>query len=195
MPAYNPSEDGVTHLNIWSKGKTKLGRILSNFAKVPVDLPEGRFDSIEGYWGYLGMPDDDSRKEEFKHVSGYNAKKKKQDIFKSGVERKFDPDFKSKIEAAIDEKFKTDEVQNCLKENKSLLGLPVVHYYIFDKDGRQKCMDVTDEFPEFINPIRRNLKKYDILLNNKKVPRKVSESKATDTDVSNEKFDLEDLFE
>jgi len=34
----NPEEDGITHINIYSKGKTDLGRMLSNFAKLPFIL-------------------------------------------------------------------------------------------------------------------------------------------------------------
>ena len=43
--------DGMTHINVYSKGKTEIGRWLSNFAYSPIDLGnEGYFSSIEGYW-------------------------------------------------------------------------------------------------------------------------------------------------
>lgn len=38
----NPEEDGITHINIYSKGKTDLGRMLSNFAKFPIETVDGR---------------------------------------------------------------------------------------------------------------------------------------------------------
>lgn len=33
-PTINPDEDGRTHINIYSKGGTELGRLLSNFAQM-----------------------------------------------------------------------------------------------------------------------------------------------------------------
>jgi len=41
--------DGVTHINIYSKGKTSLDRALSNFAHTPIETVDGKFASIEGY--------------------------------------------------------------------------------------------------------------------------------------------------
>jgi hypothetical protein len=43
-----PSEDGVTHINVYSRGNTELGRLLSNFAHTPFSHPEfGEFASVE----------------------------------------------------------------------------------------------------------------------------------------------------
>lgn len=50
---YLISEDGVTHLNVYSKASTELGRWLSNFEQVSLSLPEGEFESLEGYYHYL----------------------------------------------------------------------------------------------------------------------------------------------
>lgn len=53
---YDPKMDGVTHINIYSKGKTQLGRVASNFAYFPFEIPnDGRFSSVEGYWHWLGL--------------------------------------------------------------------------------------------------------------------------------------------
>jgi hypothetical protein len=49
-----PSEDGVTHINVYSRGNTELGRLLSNFAHTPFSHPEfGEFASVEGFWYWL----------------------------------------------------------------------------------------------------------------------------------------------
>lgn len=49
-----PENDGVDHINIYSKGKTTLGRWASNFTKQTMRCPEqGYFDSVEGYWYWL----------------------------------------------------------------------------------------------------------------------------------------------
>jgi len=46
--------DGVTHINIYSKGKTKLGRLLTNFAHTPFTHAEyGQFASVEGFWYWI----------------------------------------------------------------------------------------------------------------------------------------------
>ena len=50
----NLADDGVTHINVYSKGTTALGRALSNFAHIPfMVVPNGRFESIEAYWYWL----------------------------------------------------------------------------------------------------------------------------------------------
>ena len=49
-----PQNDGITHINVYSKGKTTLGRWLTNFAHTPIDTIDGHFESIEGYWYWLG---------------------------------------------------------------------------------------------------------------------------------------------
>lgn len=51
---WNPDEDGVTHINIYSKGKTELGRWLTNFSYSPFNHPEyGKFLSMEGFWCWV----------------------------------------------------------------------------------------------------------------------------------------------
>lgn len=49
-------KDGVDHINIYSKGKTSLGRFLSNFAQADIETEDGNFASIEGYWYWLICP-------------------------------------------------------------------------------------------------------------------------------------------
>jgi len=51
---FSRNDDGLSHINIYSKGMTELGRLLSNFANTPVNTPQdGKFTSIEGYWYWL----------------------------------------------------------------------------------------------------------------------------------------------
>lgn len=50
-PFPNPKNDGIDHINIYSAGKTKLGRMLSNFYHSEVqDDQYGTFQSLEGFW-------------------------------------------------------------------------------------------------------------------------------------------------
>lgn len=47
--------DGITHINIYTGGKTELGRFLSNFTHMEQDTEHGRFSSLEGYYHYLKL--------------------------------------------------------------------------------------------------------------------------------------------
>ena len=38
---YKPKDDGITHINIYSQGKTQLGRFLSNFEPSPIETEDG----------------------------------------------------------------------------------------------------------------------------------------------------------
>ncbi len=50
---YSTEEDGINHINIYSRGKTRLGRELSNFQGCGINMPYGRFNTIEGLYHYL----------------------------------------------------------------------------------------------------------------------------------------------
>jgi hypothetical protein len=90
--------DGIDHINVYSKGKTALGRWLTNFAYSPITIPEfGDFASIESYWYFLGCEDDNLR-----HLHGFAAKKTGKAIPKT-IDR---PNFNELICKAIDIKIK-----------------------------------------------------------------------------------------
>jgi len=55
---YDSKDDGITHINIYSKGKTLLGKMLSNWSYYPIYLVLGRFNSIEGLIFYLSSNDE-----------------------------------------------------------------------------------------------------------------------------------------
>jgi len=118
---YNPDEDGITHINVYSKGKTELGRFLSNFSYFPIKTEDGCFDSVEGYWYWLSCKDDNLRK-----MSGYQAK----DYGRKhgGKDWLSDDNFKRKITSAIEIKIKSnqymyDKIKKC--------NLPFTHYYVY----------------------------------------------------------------
>lgn len=66
----DPNEDGISHINVYSKGRTGIGRFLSNFTFYPIHTVDGEFHSIEGYWYWLTCRDDRLR-----YLHGYEAKK------------------------------------------------------------------------------------------------------------------------
>lgn len=50
---YKPHEEGLTHINSYSKSNLEVGRLLSNFAEIELDSRYGKFSNIEAYWAYL----------------------------------------------------------------------------------------------------------------------------------------------
>jgi len=66
----DPNEDGISHINIYSKGRTIIGRLLSNFAHTPFTHPKyGSFSSVEGFIYWMGSGDDALRS-----MYGFQAK-------------------------------------------------------------------------------------------------------------------------
>lgn len=127
----NPQEDGITHTNIYSKGKTEIGRFLSNFTEFNFDCEDGNFNSIEGYWYWLSTKDDRLRK-----LSGWKAKHLGREL--RGDDWNNSEEFKIKIKAAI--KIKLDYANKEL----STIVLPIKHYYVFYKDGKNIIVEPND---------------------------------------------------
>lgn len=119
--------DGVTHVNVYSKGKTELGRLLSNFAKSPFYLPEfGHFESIEGFWYYLGAPDK-AKAEKLRTLSGYAAKQYGRSL--GAPDWLETEDFKNHVMDALQAKLDQSKLLQYLLSN--VRPLPLKHYYVF----------------------------------------------------------------
>lgn len=128
----DPKKEGITHVNAYSKSQSKLGRYLSNFAHARVNTPDGRFESVEGYWYWLGLPEGCSGRDDLRHLWGYRAKARgrelRESIGSAGEPARIDPDFQKKIRLAVRSKL--------AQADRSLLelpeaSLPVEHYYVF----------------------------------------------------------------
>lgn len=119
---FDPNEDGKTHINVYSKGKTFLGRSLSNFAFSPFHHPEdGVFNSVEGYWYWLSCKDDNLRK-----LSGWKAKEYGRKV--GAKDWLKDDEFKRKIKLAIEAKLQRwGQVRQLLQS----CSLPLTHYYCY----------------------------------------------------------------
>jgi hypothetical protein len=126
--ALEVDRDGVTHINIYSKGNTDIGRYLSNFAHTPIELKhDGYFASIEAYWYWLLTGDDDLRL-----MHGFSAKaagKTALEKQKARIDSESE-EFKEKIKHALDVKFKSHS-----KKFLSLCQshLPLRHYYVYQE--------------------------------------------------------------
>lgn len=119
-PDLDPMDDGVTHINVYSKGRTELGRLLSNFAYTPFNHPMyGTFNSVEGFWYWLATG---KCHEQLRELWGFSAKKEGR-LHK----RVHYPNFEMVVCTAIECK---------LEQNphiKTLLVstlLPLTHYYV-----------------------------------------------------------------
>lgn len=116
--------DGITHINIYSKGQTALGQALSNFSDYSVDTVDGHFRSLEGYWYWLGT--NHESKNQLRFICGAEAKKLGREL--RSQDWNDDPTFKLKIYSAMLTK---------LIQHKDILSdflanqLPFRHYYVF----------------------------------------------------------------
>jgi hypothetical protein len=112
--------DGVDCINIYSKGKTDLGKFLSNFTYCFIRTEDGFFKSVEGYWYWLSCKD-----EKLRDLYGYAAKKYGREI---GAKDWIDSDeFQRKITLAI----KTKIMNSNYLDEFIRSDLPFVHFYDF----------------------------------------------------------------
>lgn len=137
--ALDPKMDGVTHINVFTRGNTLVGRECSNLRHAPTDNPSlillkgaygeemkpiGKFDCLEGFWWWLstGMTE-----EYFRTCSGFDARRHGSSLTK--IPR---ASFKHEIRYAIALKLKTypDMLSRLLNSI-----LPLAHYYVFGKPG------------------------------------------------------------
>ena len=119
---FDPSMDGVTHVNVYSKGKTSLGRWLSNFTHEPIETEDGPFNSIEGYWYWLGC-----RHDRLRVLSGFAAKQFGRECEKAVVLGPLE--FRAKVCRAI--RVKALQRPDMLAELRAN-QLPLAHYYVFN---------------------------------------------------------------
>jgi hypothetical protein len=118
--------EGLTHINIYSRSQLSLGRWLSNFAYSPIVTEDGNFNSIEGYWYWLGVLEGAEGRDRLRKLHGYSAKEFGRKIRSANLCMIPEEEFKRKILAAIDLKLKSD------LNNLKLLAeseLPFSHYY------------------------------------------------------------------
>jgi hypothetical protein len=116
--------DGVTHINIWSRGQTRLGQELSHFSYKPFIHPFfGPFNSMEGFWYYLKSAD---KPDKLRRLWGFRAKEVGRELENVHVHG-----FSDIIIAANWYKIEQDfELRQMVEEST----LPFDHYYLFGED-------------------------------------------------------------
>lgn len=152
---YKPEEDGIDHINIYSRGKTELGRVLSAFSECDISKSYGEFKSIEGLYHYLkvmrALKVHSKRVEnvpltycwvkrtlaDLKGASGVRAKSigklARESIINWGVDYIDQPDeeFTNEIIEATEQKIRLNkELRKMVLAN----SLPYLHYYVKDND-------------------------------------------------------------
>lgn len=127
----DPTTDGTTHVNVYSRGKTPLGRLLTNFAHTPIQHPEhGTFQSLEGYWYWLSTG---KCHQPLRGVWGYRAK-----ALGKTFSRVQNVNFMAEFCAGLELKLKQNP-----EVRELLLGcdLPLTHYYVYGEPPNHKVVD------------------------------------------------------
>lgn len=119
------NNDGIDHINVYSKGRTELGRFLTNFAFSPITLKDHEsFNSIEGYWYWLST--NHRYRYKLKSLHGFAAKKLGEEFKKTNSVRC--EQFEKLIKEAIEIKIRSNpKYMEMLRES----NLPLEHYYCY----------------------------------------------------------------
>lgn len=154
---YHPINDGLEHINIYSKGRTELGRILSNFYEEEFDTVngDGKFMSIEGYYHWLGLDENCPNKDILRTLSGYKAREIGKNLKRTfGTAKKYTlEEFHHIICNEVRRKFYRH--QNLLVDDLSLWNAKFCHYIILN-NGEIK--DLTEQYQWFVDCITETRK-------------------------------------
>lgn len=133
---YYPEKDGVNHINVYSRGKTELGRLLTNFAETPFKHPEhGWFRTVEGFWYWLKTG---KQYDQLRDVLGWEAKMlgKK---WPSVETENFDNQIKAALRAKL---IQHPHILRMLIDNE----LPLAHYYVMQGSVKQAGHEWINEY-------------------------------------------------
>lgn len=144
----DPKQDGKTHINFYTRGATRLGRLGTNLADVAVQHPvHGRFRSAEGLWYYLKTG---RTYEELRSMDGFQAK-----AFGRNLPTVWYDPFQEDFKVALRWKFENHpELKQLLTEST----LPLEHYYYY---SAKKPID--PEFLATLPPAEQIRKQYQIV--------------------------------
>lgn len=119
----NPAQDGVTHLNIYSKARTRLGYKLTNPSEVPLEHPTyGPFRTAEGLWFFLKTGKNDDRFRVYTGFESMRLGKEKETVWNNDFHLEFKQGLIAKVE-------QDPELKALL--TSFLPELPFAHYYWF----------------------------------------------------------------
>ncbi len=126
----HPKYDGLTHINIYSRGCTRLGRLCSNHADIAIEHPfYGHFRNLEGLWYYLRTG---KKHDSLRVLSAFDARTHGKDL-----EKEWNPQFNQEFKMGIVAKVQaSEELRQLLSEST----LPFVHYYVYGKGDDPKII-------------------------------------------------------
>lgn len=140
--------DGVDHINIHPTSNTRLGRMLSTFADIPVEHPiHGRFRTAEGFRAYLLTGLD---KDEFRSMSGYECHKHLKSLNKVWY-NDYEVDFEMGIRNKIVNK---EELLRMFIESEQ----PFTMYIVSKKDDSMRLNHVNASMVVMLGNLRSELK-------------------------------------
>ncbi len=150
----DPRNDGVDHINVYSKGVTELGKMLTNFSKHRFMVHGYEFDSLEAWWywellreagvidrwnnGELA-PDASSDLLMLRWTYGTNAKRIGTKLVAGYIGQRGAPsaEFRKRYAEAAAVRLQTDlRLIRLLRESK----LPLVHYYWYGRADKLKVV-------------------------------------------------------
>lgn len=115
----DPEMDGYGHINVYSKGKTQLGKLLSNFAATPFEIDGLEFASVESWWYWQGREEDDAK---LRTLTGWLAKERGKRLPPN------DPPTKPALKRIYLKKIHTHEAIHWQLRHSEL---PFEHYYVY----------------------------------------------------------------
>lgn len=121
--ACNPLQDGITHINVYTKGATELGTLLTNPANVPVNVYRfGFFPCMEALWYWLTMG---CQHNDLRSAPGLKAKS-------IAREKKYEPTYIPGFEDIIKYITTAKILHNAeLRKDFFESTLPFLHYYVY----------------------------------------------------------------
>lgn len=143
------ADDGIHHINIYSKGQTEIGRYLSNFSDCDIETEDGHFRTIEGYWYWLSC-----RHEPLRTLPGWECKRVGRE--QRGEDWPKFPEFEGKILKAIATKL---QYPKCIELLLKTGTLPFYHYYVVSnrtvmvKDGLWMVQFITEFRDELVKSL------------------------------------------
>lgn len=118
----DPTQDGITHINVYSKAQTQLGQELSHFSYSPFAHPVyGDFYSLEAFWHWLATG---RCHDHLRWLSGAVAK-----MTGSAIPRVHLENFE--YEFAVGFNYRIDQYP-ALRDMLVKSTLPFTHYYVMN---------------------------------------------------------------
>lgn len=169
---YVPPGDGINHVNLYSKGATLAGRMLTHMSPISVTVGGMTFNTLEGYWYYRRVDEILARKASWGGTrndsdwvqslqatkSGFDAKK----IGRSLLSHYGEGEPKTEMTEVFREHIR-EANRLRIEQNKflkamllSTAGLPLAHYYYYGVASNARVMHdpIYDWIPEYLMTLR-----------------------------------------